>query len=96
MATAHSNKPFTDYLNDQSILGTVENPGFINGGVLDNSVLNPVWTDNALGLPSRTDLTIPEGSKVRIGDFIMTGKEFKVCMKMLQKMAMKECPEEFI
>lgn len=103
MAIANKGKPFTDYLSDpfgENVLNKLkgEDCSFITGGVLDNTIPNPnnVWTDKFVDLPSRTDLMIPEGGRVHMGDFSMSSKEFKICMKMLHKMAMEEMPEEFI
>lgn len=54
-----------------------------------NSIVSNVETNN-------TTLLVPESGKVIIGDLTMTAQEFKVCMKMLHKMALQEMPEEFI
>ena len=76
---------FTDYLNDP-----YADKGCITGGVTTGLS----WPESG---GSNTGFTLPENGTVCIGDdFVMSTKDFKVCMKMLQKMAMKEMPEEFI
>ncbi len=98
-------------INKQSLTDLpifTDNNVFTRGGVSDHTIINdgtiygpnPGWQDKVIDartMPSRMDTFIAEDSTVHIGDdFTMSAKEFKVCMKMLREMAMKECPEEFI
>lgn len=98
MAKAVNNTPFVSLDKDPySLIDSGSGSGFISGGVTGDVYFN--GTDRYVNFPGSTtgtDTYISEESNVRIGDFTMTGKEFKICMKMLQKMAMKEMPEEFI
>ena len=71
--------------------------GFFNPGAhtrrIDNS--NDHWSNSTRIVPSTINIT--EDSQIVMGDdFVISGKEFKLCMKMLRKMAMEEHPEEFI
>ena len=68
--------------------------GVINAPTIDQSY----WADKTVFTSGRgVDVSLPEDGNVHIGDdFTMTTKEFKICMKMLRKMAMKEMPEDFI
>ena len=93
MAIVRDNKTKDFFSNDPYA-------GISTGGVTgDPAIYSPgnstVFEQGAWADRSNT-VHIPEEGSVRIGDFVMSGKEFKTCMKMLHKMAMKECPEEFI
>jgi hypothetical protein len=54
---------------------------------------------NLIDTPLSTDIKFADEDNICISvgeDFTMTGKELKVCMKMLLEQAKKEMPEEFI
>lgn len=70
-------------------MGNVYSNNTSKWGTLNSTSLN-----NTMIAPQK--VVIPDGVDVVMGDFTMTAAEFKVCMKVLRKLAMEECPEEFI
>lgn len=67
------------------------------GDILVSGGTHKQYANGSWNTASLISFDVPEDSVVRMGDdFQMTGKEFKTCMKMLLKMTMEKCPEEFI
>ncbi len=73
---------------------------FVDNGVNSNKIVlnDNTWiSDGTIDYTNQSELNLSEDAIIRIGDdFKITGKEFKLMMKVLIKMAKEEYPEEYV